>query len=42
MDDLPLQDLTRLEDDKFYSAGMQVVQQILREMAVIGRTRKVA
>ena len=42
VDDLPLQDLTRLEDDKLYSAGMKVVQQILREMAVIGRTRKVA
>ena len=36
--DLDLQDLTRLEDDKLYAAGMQVVQRILREMSVSGRT----
>ena len=42
VDALPLDDVTRLDDDQLYSAGMKVVQQILREMAVIGRTRKVA
>ena len=40
VDDLPLEDLTRLEDDHLYSAGMQVVQQILHEMSVVGRTRR--
>ena len=40
VDDLPLEDLTRLEDDQLYSAGMQVVQQILHEMSVVGRTRR--
>ena len=39
MDDLGLDDLTRLEDESFYSAGMVVVQAILRDMANIGRTR---
>ena len=32
VDDLDLPDLSRLEDDKLYAAGMNVVQQILREM----------
>ena len=36
--DLDLQDLTRLEDDKLYAAGMHVVQRILHEMSVSGRT----
>ena len=36
--DLDLQDLTRLEDDKLYAAGMQIVQGILHEMSVSGRT----
>ena len=39
-DDLELDDLSRLEDDLLYNAGMPVVQQILDEMAVSGRTRK--
>ena len=39
-DDLELDDLSRLEDDLLYNAGMPVVQQILDEMAVNGRTRK--
>ena len=39
-EDLELEDITRLEDDKLYNVGMQVVQQILHEMAVAGRTRK--
>ena len=36
--DLDLQDLTRLEDDKLYAAGMQIVQGILHEMSFSGRT----
>ena len=40
VDDLPLDDLTRLEDDQLYSAGMKVVQEILHEMSVVGRTRR--
>ena len=39
-DDLELEGLTRLEDDKLYNVGMQVVQQILHETAVAGRTRR--
>ena len=39
-DDLEFEDLTRLEDDRLYNVGMQVVQQILHEMAVAGRTRR--
>ena len=39
--DLPFDDLTRLEDDQLYSAGMKVVQDILREMTVVGRTRRI-
>ena len=38
---MALDDLTRLEDDQLYFAGMKVVQDILREMTVIGRTRGV-
>ena len=40
VDDLELEDLIRLEDDKLYNVGMQVVQQILYEMAVIGRSKR--
>ena len=36
---MQLNDLTRLEDDALYSAGMEIVQQILEEMASIGRTK---
>ena len=39
VDDLGLDDLTRLEDESLYSAGMVVVQGILHEMATTGRTR---
>ena len=39
-DELPLEDLSRLEDDAFYQAGMPVVQQIIDEMAAAGRTRR--
>ena len=39
VDDLGLDDLARLEDESFYSAGMVVVQAILRDMATTGRTR---
>ena len=34
-DDFALDDLTRLEDDQLYAAGMRVVQDILHEMTVI-------
>ena len=34
---MPVQDLTKLEDDTLYAAGMQVVQKIL-EISVSGRT----
>ena len=37
--DLDLPDLSRLEDDQLYSAGMAVVQNILHEMSQVGRTR---
>ena len=40
VEDLDLPDLSRLEDDKLYAAGMTVVQEILREMSQIGRTRR--
>ena len=39
-DDVELEDLTRLEDDRLYNVGMQVVQQILHEIAVAGRTKR--
>ena len=42
MEDLPLEDLTRLEDDSLYASGMHIVQKILQEMATMGRTRKTA
>ena len=38
--DLRLYDVSRLEDEGFYSAGMVVVQAILRDIATIGRTRR--
>ena len=38
--DIPLHDLVRLEDDSLYAAGMEVVQQILEEMAAVGRTKR--
>ena len=34
--DLELDDLSKLQDEKLYSASMDVVQPILQEMAVIG------
>jgi hypothetical protein len=40
VEDLDLPDLSRLEDEQLYSAGMRVVQDILREMSEVGRTRK--
>ena len=40
VDELELHDLTRLEDELLYGAGMKVVQTILNEMATNGRTRK--
>ena len=39
VDDLRLDDLTRLEDESFYSSGVVVVQAILRDMATTGWTR---
>ena len=38
--EVPLDDLTRLEDDALYAAGMEIVQNILEEMAVVGRTKR--
>ena len=38
VDDLRLEDFARLEDESFYSAGMVVVQAILRDMATTSRT----
>ena len=38
--DVPLHDLTRLEDDTLYAAGMGIVQEILEEMAATGRTKR--
>ena len=40
VEDLDLPDLSRLEDEQLYSAGMRVVQDILREMSEVGRTRR--
>ncbi len=40
VEDLDLPDLSKLEDEQLYSAGMRVVQDILREMSEVGRTRK--
>jgi hypothetical protein len=40
VEDLDLPDLSRLEDDTLYAAGMTVVQAILREMSEVGRTRR--
>ena len=40
LEDLRLDDISRLEDEGFYSAGMVVVQAILRDMATTGRTRR--
>ena len=37
--EVSMEDLTRLEDDTMYAQGMTVVQKILREMSVHGRTR---
>ena len=39
IDDVDMPDLSRLEDESLYSAGMKVVQNILREMSEVGRTR---
>ena len=40
VDDLDLPDLSRLEDEKLYVAGMKVVQDISHEMTEVGRTRR--
>ena len=40
VNDLELDDLTRLEDDQLYAAGMRVVQTMLHEMSVVGRSRR--
>ena len=40
LEDLGLDDISRLEDEGFYSAGMVVMQAILRDMATTGRTRR--
>ena len=40
VDDLDFGDLSRLENDDLYTAGMREVQGILHEMSEIGRTRK--
>ena len=37
--DLDIEDLIRLKDNKFCNMGMQVLQQILHHMAIAGRTR---
>ena len=42
VEELELNDLTRLEDKPLYGAGMKIVQAILDEMAVSGRTRRAA
>ena len=41
VDDVDIADLSRLEDESLYSAGMKVVQNILREMNEVGRTRSI-
>ena len=38
--DIPLHDLVRLEDDALYAAGMKVIQQILEDMASMGKTKR--
>ncbi len=38
--ELEMDDLSKLEDEHLYNAGMRVVQDILNEMEVAGRTRK--
>ena len=40
VEELELDDLTRLEDDLLYGVGMKIVQAILDEMSVNGRTRR--
>ena len=40
VEDLDMPDLSRLEDEQLYAAGMNVVQGVLSEMSQIGRTRK--
>ena len=37
VEDLDIPDLSRLEDEQLYAAGMDVVQEILREMSQIGK-----
>ena len=39
VDDVDIPDMTRLEDDSLYAAGMKVVQDILREMSEVVRIR---
>ena len=38
--DVELDDRSRLEDERFYAAGMSVVQQVLEEMTTHGRRRR--
>ena len=38
--EVPLNDLARLKDDALYTAGMEIVQQILEKMAAVGRTKR--
>ena len=40
VEDLDLPDLSRLEDEQLYAAGMRVVHDILHEMSEVGRTRR--
>ena len=40
VEDLDLPDLPRLEDEQLYAAGMRLVQDILRKMSEVGRTRR--
>ena len=39
VEDNDIVDLARLEDESLYAAGMKVVQDIIREMSEVGRTR---
>ena len=40
MEDLDHPHLSRLQDEQLYSAGARVVQDVLREMSEVGRTRR--
>ena len=41
VDDVEFDDVTRLEDNRLCAAGMTIVQEIIRDMAVQGRTRTI-